>query len=216
MSEAAEPDMWTMSDDKLDKHYKLLCKKYHPDRNKDQDTTTEFQELTSLYEKIKEHRKTPLEIELMVSLSELYHGCIKDIQIPIPDSQSLPLFIPRGTMNKEQFTLYTARYRPVHVYIKEINDTKFIRDGYNLIVHLDITLVQALLGEPVSMGHFNGTLNIPTHIPHTNYRHIIHEMGMPIPTCTQTSTTMYGDLYVVYNVILPVDPCPDVVRELEH
>lgn len=200
-------DMWTMNDEDLDKHYKLLCKKYHPDRNKESDTTVEFQQLGVLYEKIKDHRKTPLEIELKVSLSELYHGCIKDIQTPKPFIQSLPLFIPSGTTDSMKFTLHTIQHRPVHVHIKEINDTKFVRDGYNLVVHLDVKLVQVLLGEPVTMGHFNGTLTIPTYIPHSNYRHIIPGMGMPIP-----DTNGHGDLYVVYNVLFPKDP--DYIREL--
>lgn len=214
--------MWTLSKEELDKQYRLLCKQLHPDRNKDRDTTIEFQDLSSLYKRIIKYRSETLNVELSVSLSELYHGCIKDITVPDPTAESasaeasqiqvLPIFIPMGTMNGTTITLTTAQKGKICVKIKEVNDTKFIRDGYNLIIHLDITLTQALIGDHVNMGHFNGTLHIPTRIPHTNYRHIIPGMGMPIPSDNEGLGS--GDLYVIYNVILPKDISSDFAHSL--
>lgn len=205
---------WLMNDKDLEHTYKLLCKKLHPDRNKDADTTHEFQELQQLYEKIKAYRATPQEIQLSVSLSELYHGSIKDIAVidPTnpPQSEILPIVVPMGTMDKTVITVQTRYGGKINVHIKEVNDTKFIRDGYNLIVHLDITLVQALIADHITIGHFNRTLDVPTRIPHTSYRHIIQGMGMPIPNSADTA----GNLYVVYNVIMPKNISSAFAHEL--
>lgn len=202
--------LWTLTNEELEKQYIILCKKLHPDRN-NEDTTKEFQELTSLYEKIKTYRKEPLNITLSVSLSEIYHGCIKDITVPCPETKTprtLPIFVPMGIMDGTVITSTTEQGGQINVTIKEVNDTKFVRDGYNLIVYLDITLTQALIGDHVAMGHFNRTMSIPTQIPHTNYRHIIPGMGMPI------ASSQAGDLYVVYNILLPKEISTDFAHNL--
>lgn len=209
---------WYQTDEELHRTYKLLCKKIHPDRNTGHDTTKEFQNLQALYEQIQKYRQNPQHIDLSVSLSEIYHGCIKDIAVPDPTNppfnQTLPVFIPVGTIGGTVITLTTGQYGKVHVHIKEVNDTKFGRDGYNLIVYLDITLTQALINDYVTIAHFNGTVAIPTLIPHTNYRHIIPGMGMPMPH--RSGAPSAGDLYVVYNIILPKDIEPDLLLELSY
>lgn len=210
---SVSPNLWTLSPTKLESEYRILCKKYHPDRNKTEDTTELFKTINTLYEDIKEHRKNPLHIDFRVSISELFHGCIKDIIVTDCDQDNpdiLPITIPMGTIDGTIITLITKQYKLVHVKIKEINDTKFLRDGYNLIIHLDITLTQALLGDPIVMGHFNEVLKIPVQIPHTNYRHIIPGKGMPIPN----SQALYGDLYVLYNVIFPDNISSDFSQDL--
>lgn len=211
---------WTLSNIDLEKQYRLLCKRLHPDacaRQNDEDTTEAFQELNALYERIKKYRSEILNIDLSVSLSEIYHGCIKDIVVPNPEYTDqkivLPIFIPMGIMDGTIITLKTQYGGNVKVKIREVNDTKFIRDGFNLVVHLDITLTQALISDHVKMGHFNGTLNIPTQIPHSNYRHIIPGMGMPIPT-SETGGVPAGDLYVVYNIILPQNISSEFAQDL--
>jgi DnaJ-class molecular chaperone len=125
-------------------------------------------------------------------------------------TQTLPIFIPMGVMNNTIITLSTEQGGKINVKILEINDTKFVRDGYNLILHLDITLTQALISDHVTMGHFNGVLSVPTQIPHTNYRHIIPGMGMPVGSAGVRS----GDLYIVYNVLLPKDISTDFAHNL--
>lgn len=222
---------WTLSNDELDKRYRMLCKRLHPDANmrrNDEDTTKEFQQLSSMYERIKKYRSEILNIDLSVSLSEIYHGCIKDIVVNHPDPDNalgthnalstpnivLPIFIPMGIMDGTIITLTTEYGGKVKVKIHEVNDTRFIRDGFNLIVHLDITLAQALISDHVKMGHFNGTLSIPTQIPHSNYRHIVPGMGMPIPTASESGGVPAGDLYVVYNIILPQTISSEFAQEL--
>lgn len=205
---------WTLTNNELEQTYKQLCKEWHPDRNHDRDTTVEFQNIQSEYEQIKAYRANDETVHLAVSLTELYHGCIKDINVRDPTDagpqQTLPVLIPTGTLDGTIINVVTPQYRTINIVVKEVNDTKFIRDGYNLIVHLDITLTQALVGSPVVMGHFNGTLKVPTQIPHTNYRHIVPGAGMPIPTASGS----FGDLYVVYNLILPTRISQEFAHEL--
>ena len=190
--------LWYLPEESLNSEFRKLCKLYHPDSSHEIDNDI-FTSLTDTYEKIKDHRKTPIEIDLSISMSEIYHGCVKDIMVPDPvdslNKQILALKIPRGVMDGRVLTLSTKELRKVNIVIKEINDTKFFRDGYNLIVHLDLILDQVLRGESMIMGHFNNVINIPTKIPHSNYRHIVIGLGMPI------DENKYGDLYVVYNVV---------------
>ena len=192
--------LWYLPTIRLEGEYKKLCKFYHPDSNKDIDTNEQFQTLTSIYDSIIEHRKSPYEIDLIISLSEIYHGCVKDIVVPDPVNcinKTLPLDIPSGITNNSVLIIHTKEHRKINVKIKEINDTKYIRDGFNLILNLDITLEQALNEETIDVSYFNKTIKIPTKIPHSNYRHIESGLGMPIPQ----EENKYGDLYVVYNVL---------------
>jgi len=48
-----------ISDEELKKKFKSLVLKYHPDRNKEQDTTKKFIEITDAYKVILEYRKQP-------------------------------------------------------------------------------------------------------------------------------------------------------------
>jgi len=93
---------WYQTDEELHRTYKSLCKKIHPDRNTGHDTTKEFQNLQALYEQIQKYRQNPQHIDLAVSLSEIYHGRIKDVAVPDPTNppfnQTLPVFIPVGTI----------------------------------------------------------------------------------------------------------------------
>jgi len=207
---------WTMTDDELEKQYKILCKELHPDRNTGRNTTAQFQELKSLYDRIKGYRSTSCSIDLVVSLTEIFHGCIKDVVVADPRAEEqlmiLPVYIPMGTSNGTIMVLDTVCGGKVKVKICEVNDTKFIRDGFNLIAHLDITLPQALIGDPVVMTHFNRIIDIPTQIPHSNYRHIIHGMGMPIPN--EVGTVSAGDLYIVYNIVMPRSISKELAQEL--
>ena len=119
-------------------------------------------------------------------------------KIDIDQNQTLVVNIPSGIMNGTIITLKTREQRLVNVKVKEVNDTKFVRDGYNLIVYLDLPLNQVLNGDNIIMGHFNTVLSIPTKIPHSNYRHIVVGSGMPIPN---NPDIKFGDLYGVYNVL---------------
>ena len=193
--------LWYLPEEALNAEYRKLCKLHHPDIAGENGDT--FAELTDTYERIKGYRKLPIDIDLSISMSEIYHGCIKDIVVPDPvdnlNKQILALKVPRGVMDGTILSLTTKELRKVHVTIKEVNDTKFFRDGYNLIVHLDLTIDQVLRGDSMVMGHFNNVVNIPTKIPHSNYRHIIIGLGMPINN--SDTTIKYGDLYIVYNVV---------------
>lgn len=193
--------LWYLPEDALNTEFRKLCKLYHPDSG-NSESGDAFTELTDTYEKIKKHRQLPIEIDLSISMSEIYHGCIKDIVVSDPvdelNKQLLALKVPRGVMDGTILSLITKELRKVQITIKEVNDTKFFRDGYNLIVHLDLTLDQVLRGDSMVMGHFNNVVSIPTKIPHSSYRHIVIGLGMPI---NNNSTTKYGDLYVVYNII---------------
>jgi len=48
-----------ISDKELKKKFKSLVLKYHPDRNKEQDTTKKFIEITDAYNAVLEYRKQP-------------------------------------------------------------------------------------------------------------------------------------------------------------
>jgi hypothetical protein len=159
-----EMDMWYLSDIELEQTYKRLCKEWHPDRHRDRDTTEQFQEIQNTYERIRRHRQNPEEITLSVSLTELYHGCVKDVSVKDPRTGSfnvIPIFIPMGTIDG---TVILAYHNFARIKVREVNDTKFVRDGYNLILHVDLSLAQALIGDPLVVGHFNTTVKILTQI----------------------------------------------------
>jgi DnaJ-class molecular chaperone len=206
------PGWWKLSVDQLETVYRKLCKKYHPDCGigEPEVLTDNFQKLQDIYTSIKSYRADPVNIDAYITLSELYHGCIKEIMIldHAGYSERLPIVIAVGSYHDQVITLVTDTFKTVNVKIIENNNTRFVRDGYNLSIHLDITLTQAILGEPILVGHFDRIIRVPTKIPHTNYRHIIPGMGMPI------NEGRYGDLYICYQVIFPSEITEDLVQEL--
>lgn len=201
---------WSLPPLELETHYRMLCKKYHPDSGDgDKDILEErFQSIQDIYDKIKTYRASPIDIDMSLTLAELYHGCIKEIIVP--DHRGHPVrmavVISLGIHHGQVITMVTDTYKHINVHVSENNNTRFVRDGYNLLISVDITLTQAILGDPILIGHFNRIIRIPVKIPHTNYRHIIPGMGMPI------NDIHYGDLYICYQVIFP----NEITEELQH
>lgn len=202
---------WLLPLDELETQYRASCKKYHPDSDSGKSDIDKFQKIQDIYETIIAYRKAKLSLDVSVTLSELYHGCIKEVIILDPQGhpERLAIMIAVGSYNGQIITITTEKFKTVHVTLRENNDTRFTRDGYNLLINLDITLTQAIVGDPVLVGHFDRIIRVPTRIPHTNYRQIIPGMGMPI-----NDSGHYGDLYICYQVIFPSEITEDFEQEL--
>lgn len=207
---------------RLQQNYRTLCKKHHPDKEKletEDRSTDKFIEIQSAYETLKsildgtDVSELNILIKVVVARSEMYFGCrrqfnINRIKNETTDTYGAVVVVPPGAYNGQVLTLVDgghiigSQVGQLHIHLEEYNDTQFIRDGSNLILNLNVTLTQALIGDPVQIHHFQSLINVPVRIPHTNYTHILPGMGMPV-----LSTKQFGDMYIKYHVIFPsLDP----------
>jgi DnaJ-class molecular chaperone len=178
------PDIRTMSDDELKVHYRSLCLKYHPDKHKQKDTG-DFQRIQTAYNKALCVREV---IELTVTLSEIYSGCIKTISTgnDVPE----PVYIQPGATDG---LIYTENHT---IKLITFNDTQFRRgeEGHDLYATISVHVKDVLLGTGISIAHFNSVIDIPTDIPNSDYVHIISGYGMP-------HGDLYGDMHISYCIL---------------
>lgn len=78
--------------------------------------------------------------------------------------------------------------------------TKYTRNGNDLMLELDITLKQSLIGFNIDIPHFGKIVRIASDkVISPGFIRCIKEKGMPIVN----STNNYGDLNIKFNVIFP-------------
>jgi len=151
-----------------------------------------------------------------IQLSKAYNGC----KIPIvinrwvvengvkkEESETVYLQVPKGVDDNEIIilrekgnALSQTNVGDVKVFIKIINDTGFIRNGLDLILHKTITLKEALCGFAFDLKYVDGRTfkitNNSGNIITNNYNKVINNMGL-------TREDHVGNLIINFTVEFP-------------
>jgi DnaJ-class molecular chaperone len=180
----------TASLDEIKSAYRRLAKQYHPDKNKDPDSSRRFIEITEAYQRLTE-TSPPLQPGIYVvtlTLEEAYNGCIKD-----------NIVLDRG-VDTGDLLLYDNGFV---VYVQVEPHRFFYRRGIDLWIQVDIDLIEALTGDiKVILNHLDGN----------RYILRLQQPELPIqPGTVKIATGLgmvrkgrVGDLYIVLQVTLPI------------
>jgi len=90
----------------------------------------------------------------------------------------------------------------VQFVVEEKVHSTFERQGKNLIVHVPVTLKQAIMGGQFTVPHIDGrprNINLGAHYIQGGKRHVMKGLGMP-------SKTGKGDLIVYFDIKLDMTP----------
>jgi len=158
----------------------------------------------------------PIRIELPITLKQSYFGEKMPIKInrtringPYRNNEEYIQYIdlPAGIDNNELIKIVDAGHiiegtisGDVLIKIKIKNNSKFKRQGLNLLYNLDITLKQSLLGFEISIEHINGKTykinNQDNDIIKPNMDIKLDELGM-------IRDGKKGGLIIKFNIIFP-------------
>ena len=156
---------------------------------------------------------------VMITLSECYHGTVKVLQFN--NNESLNLNIPAGTLPGTRMRLQgkspnvsNPQMPPgdLIVTIQVQREGAYDLDGPNLIHYAEIDAISAMTGCDLPVRHLNGStvkLKVPAGTQH-GAKLRIKGMGMPIPGQAGVS----GDWYTIINVYIPKVTDPDTIDML--
>lgn len=197
--------------EELEDKYLFLCKQYHPDNQQTGDAD-KFNKLQKVYEILKiyvnmdesDNNNNNMSSSFFVrcTLSELYTGCHKTVKY---NNCIGHVQIPAGTMDGQQIPVVMCNVMGqiignYPIIVLEVNDTALRRSGSDLLLTLNISLKQALAGEPITVTLLGQKLvKVPVCISASDQRVIIEDCGMPL----LGQTDEYGDLIVSYRITFP-------------
>ena len=161
-----------------------------------------------------------INIDVYVTLEELYTGIIKKLKItrkiyntPISfkkEKEIINLNIKKGyksgtkiTFKRKGNQIYNMLPGNICFIIKEKKHIIFSRENNNLIVNKEIDLKEALVNYLIEIPFLDNTSYIREKIGNNlviypGYKHIITGKGMP-----DSKTGKYGNLYIYFKIIFP-------------
>merc|ERR1711953_646321 len=169
-------------------------------------------------QKVNKGKVDKIEVDLNLTLEELYNGCTKRRKISrqrkrgngIYEKQEniLTIDVKKGWKEGTKITFngegderegYSAG--DVIFVLKEKKHSQYRREGNDLVFSCEVSLYEALTGGQLCIPLLNGvnyTYNYPA-LSSSSNRMKISGLGMPI----SKSPTQKGDLYVKFEVLLP-------------
>ena len=156
----------------------------------------------------------PVEIERWININGIKKFEKEKIYVPIPagiDNQEIIVLKDKGNILNENIR------GDIKIYISVKNNTKFARDGLNLIYKQKITLKQALIGFNFEIKHLSGkTYCINSSrgkIIVPQYTKVIQNMGMrrerPHP-----ASPIVGNLLIVFDIEFPKNLTEEQIKTL--
>ena len=134
--------------------------------------------------------------------SELCQTENETIYVPIPkgtDTGEIIIIPKKGNIYE------TGNMSDVRVSITVINDTPFIRQGLDLIIHKQLTLKESLCGFRMDLEHLTGTIPLSNKrgsiMPH-GFKKVIPKYGIP-------RDEYVGNIIITFNVIFPTELTDD-------
>ena len=151
-----------------------------------------------------------------IQLSKAYNGCkiplvinrwVVENGVKKEESETVYIQVPKGVDDNEIIilrekgnALSQTNVGDVKIFIKIINDTGFIRNGLDLILHKTITLKEALCGFAFDLKYVDGRIfkitNNSGNIITNNYNKVINNMGL-------TREDHVGNLVINFTVEFP-------------
>ena len=156
---------------------------------------------------------------VMITLSECYHGTVKILQFNNTDSFTLN--ITAGTLSGTQIripgkspNIHNQQLPPgdLIVTIQVQREGSYDMDGPNLIHYAEIDAISAMTGCDLPVRHINGNtvkLKVPPGTQH-GAKLRIKAMGMPIPG----QGGVFGDWYTIVHIYVPKITDPDTIELL--
>lgn len=159
-------------------------------------------------------RKAPdQEVPLLLTLEELYHGCVKKRKISQPGSggSTKMLDIPVKPGYRAGMKIRVNGYAGGHAgqqpgdlifVVQEKEHPRFTREGNNLVLRKQIPLVDALAGSVQTVELISGRqirVSVPE-ILSPGKEKVIHDGGMPI---FKNTTGAKGDLIIRFDILFP-------------
>ncbi|GAB0497268.1 hypothetical protein MMPV_008592 [Pyropia vietnamensis] len=159
-------------------------------------------------------RKAPdQEVPLLLSLEELYHGCVKKRKISQPGigGSTKMLDIPVKPGYRAGMKIRVNGYAGGHAgqqpgdlifVVQEKEHPRFTREGNNLVLRSEIPLVDALAGSVQTVTLISGRqirLSVPE-ILSPGKEKVIHDGGMPI---FKSTTGAKGNLIIRFDIVFP-------------
>ncbi len=148
-------------------------------------------------------RINPVEQELVISLSEAYHGATRILEV---NTRRLEIKIPAGARTGLKVRAADAIISPggskrdLYLLIKVAEDAQFERKGDDLITNITLDLTTAVLGGEVTVATMTG--NIILTIPEgTQPDQMFRLVGRGMPHLKDPN--VHGDLIVRVKVKLP-------------
>jgi DnaJ homolog subfamily B member 4 len=162
---------------------------------------------------------TTINMDVLVTLEELYLGTIKKLKITrkiynnsfsfTKKKEIIKIKIEKGYKEGTKITfkgkgnqLYNMLPGSICFVIKEIKHNLYTRNQDDLIVEKEITLKEALVDYLIELPFLDKTVirekindNL---VIHPNYKHLIKGRGMP-----NSKKKKYGNLYINFKIIFP-------------
>jgi len=130
--------------------------------------------------------------KIQISFLEAVNGCQKEVSL---DGKKKTIKIPAGVDNGQKI-----RFQDFILYIDVLDSPVFKRDGYDLYIVKNITIVEACLGSQITVSTPEG-VDIKLKIkPGTQSDTLIRVRGKGVPVINSRSR---GDLYIKIVVTIP-------------
>ena len=171
-----------------------------------------------IHVELNKQNKKPIPISIIVDvpIDKAYNGCVIPVDITRnimegdikkEEKETLYVTIPRGIDDNEIIIISEKGHSTsndvkgdVKIQVKIKNDTPFVRDGLDIILHKSISLKEALCGFIFNITFIDGRVfkinNNPGNIIHPNFKKTINGMGM-------VRDNNIGNLIIIFNVIFP-------------
>ena len=128
---------------------------------------------------------------MTIDFMEAVKGTEKKVTL---DSKEVTVKIPKGVD-----TGSIVRFKDYDIVINVTPDSRFKRDGYDLITDLNISIVRAALGDVIAVPTVDGPVNIKIQ-PGTQPGTLIRLRGKGVPHVRDSGR---GDLYVRVIINIP-------------
>jgi len=170
----------------------------------------------------------PIFKDVDIDIADIYNGHILPIEIyrnviknslNYQETEKIYLKIPKGIDNKEVIIIKNKgniidnNKGNIHFIINIINNTPFIRDGFDIIYNKEITLKDALCGFTFEIKHLNGNIlkinNLNGNIIKPNYKKIVNNMGF-------IRDDYIGNFIINFYIIFPTKINNDTVDKFKE
>lgn len=198
--------------DEVKAAYRRLARKYHPDVSKEPNAEERFKEIQSAYDQIKNPQPAPETgfsfdfesfndfinktrfaqniIHVSITLEECYTGVTKIVQ-------NKSLKIEPGTRSGTKYLLDQQTVVQLHV----LPHNKFQRSNDDLLLHINITVAEAMVGTEVVVQHINGkkyNTKVPSGVQHQQALKL-SGLGLTNPSMPNVK----GDLFLQFSIVIP-------------
>jgi molecular chaperone DnaJ len=125
----------------------------------------------------------------------------------VPKEETVDIQIPRGATNGMKLSMsqqgnYIKNGIPgdLQIYIDELQNSPFKREGINLVFEQSISVVDAILGKEINLKTPHGDIKF-TSTPGTNHGKVVKIQGKGIPDINRGG--FMGDLFIKMNIKIP-------------